>query len=156
MKPVHGEAGRDADAGVQAAGAEVERLRRELVDAAFDRYAAADELARTLTGQLAEAQAAVEAAASDYYVRRAESAGLSVEDEIIQICMEYGVTQTQLESPSRRPHLCEARHELEYRLRPNQGMLYKQIGLLLHRDHSTIIHGVRRAAMRRNGTGAII
>lgn len=47
-----------------------------------------------------------------------------------------------LQAPDRRAAVSAARHELMWRLR-QAGWSYPKIGRLLHRDHSTVMYGVR-------------
>ena len=50
-----------------------------------------------------------------------------------------------LNAPSSRHHwqLAHARFEVMYRLKMERGMTTSQIGRLLNRDHTTVVHGQR-------------
>ena len=52
----------------------------------------------------------------------------------------YQVNVAELIGPSRRRRLLGARRYLSYRLRDERGLSTTQIGNLLHRDHTTILH----------------
>lgn len=56
----------------------------------------------------------------------------------------HGISLSVLRGRSRRADIARARHELMYRMR-NAGMSLKEVGSFLGgRDHSTVIHGVRK------------
>jgi len=64
------------------------------------------------------------------------------------VATAHGLTVAEVCGNSRTTAFCEARHEAMYYLRQT-GMQLKQIGFALGgRDHSTIIHGIRRAKER--------
>ena len=61
-----------------------------------------------------------------------------------RVASAYGVTTQELLSHQRARILVQARNHLYFLLR-EQGLSYPQIGRMLGgRDHSTVIHGVRR------------
>lgn len=53
------------------------------------------------------------------------------------------VTVAQVLSTSRDLSVARARHLIAYLLRADSGMSYPQIGTVLGRDHTTVIHAVR-------------
>ena len=87
---------------------------------------------------------------------RAEAARAIAEyrhqDELEEFLHRCRFSLADLRAYDLRPAVNDARQELMYRLHM-AGWSYPRIGRLLHRDHSTIIHGVRswvgRSAMDR-------
>jgi chromosomal replication initiation ATPase DnaA len=64
-------------------------------------------------------------------------------DEILEeVTKNYSCTVQQLRSPQRASHLVKARRRVSRKLR-QQGMSYPQIGRVLNKDHTTIIHHLR-------------
>lgn len=70
------------------------------------------------------------------------------------ICETYDVTRDTLIGRRRTRSIAEARHHLMWILRVVLGLSLPRIGSLLERDHTTIIHGVRKHAERMAG-GAV-
>jgi chromosomal replication initiation ATPase DnaA len=69
----------------------------------------------------------------------------SVRKEIIaQICDSSGFTFDELAGPSRRAKICKVRQELMCRLKLEAKMSSPQIGALLNRDHTTVLHALRK------------
>lgn len=69
---------------------------------------------------------------------------------IAYVCHKHGVTQEMLIGKRRTKPIVLARHEAMWGLR-KLGLSYPRIGALLGgRDHSTVIHGVRKHAERIN------
>lgn len=65
--------------------------------------------------------------------------------EIIdRIAKLHDVEPVEVLGPSRLPELCEARRAIMRELRA-RGWSTPRIGRLLNRDHSTVVHGLRRA-----------
>lgn len=63
-------------------------------------------------------------------------------------------TEADVRGPSRRQEHVEARDRAARRMR-DSGMILKTIGLALGgRDHSTVIHSLRKTAQRTNGVTA--
>ena len=67
-----------------------------------------------------------------------------------KVCAEHGVDFDEVCSDRRFLNLVLIRQEIFYRIRVELGMSYPEIGKRFNRDHSTIIHGVRRHAKRFN------
>jgi chromosomal replication initiation ATPase DnaA len=67
---------------------------------------------------------------------------------ITEVIRKHGITRTQLKSSSRTPLCVAARQELSYRLRDECALSYPQIGEILCKDHTTVIHGYRRYAAK--------
>jgi hypothetical protein len=66
-----------------------------------------------------------------------------------EVSVKHGVTIVDICSKRRPLHLVTARHEACYRLRHETTWSYPRIGTILGgRDHTTIIHGVRKHAKR--------
>lgn len=64
---------------------------------------------------------------------------------------EYGISLAMFNSPRRNELLCQCRREVWYEVSQQTGMSLPQIGRLSHRDHTTILHGIRREAEIRSG-----
>lgn len=70
--------------------------------------------------------------------------------EIDYVCQAHKVTRKELMSPERRRQVSHARFELYWRLRshtwPLGGNKYSlpEIGRALNRDHTSVLHGLRR------------
>lgn len=64
------------------------------------------------------------------------------------ICAKYRVPFEEVTSESRHAHLVKIRQEIWYRIRVDIGMSYPEIGKRFNKDHSTILHGVRKHAER--------
>lgn len=67
---------------------------------------------------------------------------------------KYGLTLSEIRSPDRSHHIARPRHEgmlIAYRA----GYSLHMIGIYLHRNHTTILHGVR-VAEEREAAGFII
>lgn len=67
---------------------------------------------------------------------------------IKEVCDVYSVTHWMLCGDSRRKNITLARSECYYRLRMETKLSTAQIGKILNRDHTTIIHGSRSYACR--------
>lgn len=67
---------------------------------------------------------------------------------IREVCLARKVRRNELFSARRRPHIVAARHEACWRLKNETSMSLPQIGRLLGRDHTTVLHGVRKHAER--------
>jgi chromosomal replication initiation ATPase DnaA len=72
------------------------------------------------------------------------------QDLIADVARRHGVTVAEVLSTDRRRILVWARQEAAYLLR-GQDLSYPQIGELLHRDHTTVIHAVRSYDARKAG-----
>lgn len=63
---------------------------------------------------------------------------------VAQIARQYGLTASDLIGPSRVRSVCIVRWRAMKALR-DKGRSLSSIGRLLRRDHTTVIHGLRRA-----------
>lgn len=63
--------------------------------------------------------------------------------DIAQIALRNGVTVADLISPTRRRPVVAARFEC-FELLRQQGRSLNQIGSIFNRDHTTVLHGLRR------------
>ena len=63
---------------------------------------------------------------------------------ISSIARDHGLTADDLTGPSRVPAVCVVRRCAMKALRA-KGWSTPRIGRLLNRDHSTVVHGLRRA-----------
>ena len=62
-----------------------------------------------------------------------------------EVCMKHRVTKAELVGPQRSVGLVAARHEAMYRMKKETTMSLPAIGRKLgDRDHTTILHGVRK------------
>lgn len=57
----------------------------------------------------------------------------------------FGVPFDGLFSPTREGQICLARYAIMYVMREREGQSTPQIGRRLQRDHSTVVHGMKRA-----------
>lgn len=65
-------------------------------------------------------------------------------DHIVRVAADrLGVTVDELRGRIRTPKIAHARHIISWLLR-SEGVMFSQIGVLLDRDHSSIIYGVGR------------
>ena len=67
---------------------------------------------------------------------------------IEMIAREHGVTMAELMGVSRRQKYCIARREI-WRVLRDQGISLPRIGRMFNRDHTTILHGLRRIETTR-------
>jgi chromosomal replication initiation ATPase DnaA len=65
---------------------------------------------------------------------------------ITEVIHKHGLTRVQLKSKCQTRQYVAARQELAYRLRTECCLSYPQIGEILGKDHSTIMHSCRRYA----------
>ena len=78
------------------------------------------------------------------------------------VCAVLGISRDELLSPSRSPNVTRARHLAMYLTRELSGLSLAQIAREFRRDHSTVLHAVRRvtsqlepgSALHRNLTDA--
>ncbi len=98
-----------------------------------------------LPGGLPEAIRLTNAIASEKK-RRAKLADLTVAAAHVRerVALEHNITVRELVSTSRRADHVQARFQLYEELR-GIGASLKLIGIMAHRDHSTVIYGLRRA-----------
>jgi chromosomal replication initiation ATPase DnaA len=68
---------------------------------------------------------------------------------IREIAEKHGLTRAQIGSNSQLRRIAWARQEAMYVLRTQRKLTTTQIGRMLRRDHSTVIHGIC-AYMRRS------
>lgn len=61
---------------------------------------------------------------------------------VASMAADAGVTLDDLYGPSRKAHLVELRRRISVRLHED-GVSYPEIGRLLNRHHTTILHHVR-------------
>lgn len=67
-----------------------------------------------------------------------------------EICDQHGADFDEVCGDRRFQPLVLIRQEIFYRIRVELGMSYPEIGKRFNRDHTTIMHGVRRHAKRFN------
>lgn len=69
---------------------------------------------------------------------------VDVEDVICSVVERRGVTRAQVLAGSRISQITDARHEIWWRLHVEFGLSHSRIGRVFNRDHTTIVHGVKR------------
>lgn len=69
-----------------------------------------------------------------------------------QLLADRGLTLDELRSRDRHRELVEARQDVALALR-RDGWTLTAIGKLLHRDHTTVLHSLRRAEAREQSAG---
>lgn len=79
---------------------------------------------------------------------------VDISDTVARVCKHFGVTQAELTGPKRHAHLAQARHVLAWLLR-ERGFSFPAIGLCLQRDHTTIMHAVRKVDAERAKSEAV-
>lgn len=60
------------------------------------------------------------------------------------VAAKHGVTLAMLMGESRVKHIVAARHEAWWLVWRTTGMSYPRIGAIFRRDHTTIMHGVKK------------
>lgn len=60
------------------------------------------------------------------------------------VCATFGITRTELLSSSRTPRIAKARHMAMYVSRQLTGLSLAEIAREFNRDHSTVLHAIRR------------
>ena len=69
---------------------------------------------------------------------------------LTQVALRSGYTVDDLKGPYRNENIVLARHEAYYRIRTETTLSYTAIAKIIGRDHTTIMAGVRKHAMRNN------
>lgn len=71
---------------------------------------------------------------------------------IQETCQKYGLLPTDLIGPRRDVHIVRARHEAIWlaRQRFDPPLSLPQIGRAFHRDHTTILHAIRKVDRERS------
>ena len=75
--------------------------------------------------------------------------GFRVREAVTPILEKSGVPWSVITGPRRFPHIVSVRHEIFVVLR-ELGFSYTKIGMICNREHTTVIHGVRRYMERMN------
>lgn len=75
-----------------------------------------------------------------YYIAPALKGEITKESIIEMICFKYSVTFEELVSQNRTPKLVFARHLCMFLLYTQAKINCKEVGRILHRDHTTVIH----------------
>lgn len=65
-------------------------------------------------------------------------------DIIVEVARAHGVTRADLTGLSRKGHITRARQEAYYLIRTLTSHSYPRIGSFFNRDHTTVLHGVRK------------
>jgi len=69
--------------------------------------------------------------------------GFKVRETVIPILERSGVPWSAITGPRRFPHIVSVRYEIFNALR-EIGCSYPKIGIICNREHTTVLHGVRR------------
>jgi chromosomal replication initiation ATPase DnaA len=72
--------------------------------------------------------------------------------DLNEVALKHGVSPREILSPFRDKPIVSARYELFWRLRVERKYSFGRIGLLLDRDHSTVVYGVKRHAEKLEQT----
>jgi len=62
---------------------------------------------------------------------------------VAEVCAKHGFTLEEIQGERRNNPIAYARHELMYRLRNELSLTLSGIGILLHRDHTSVIHAIK-------------
>jgi chromosomal replication initiation ATPase DnaA len=79
---------------------------------------------------------------------------LTFDEHIKAVCAAHGVSKADLFEQDKTRHKAEARQELMFRAVIRRGLTLPKAARLLRRDHTTVLHGIRRHAAARFGTEA--
>ena len=64
---------------------------------------------------------------------------------VAEVALKHGLKMSDLTGPYRHKSIVKARHEAMWRVRDETNLSYPQIGRVLgNRDHTTVLHGVRK------------
>ena len=75
--------------------------------------------------------------------------GADVSEILRCVCQSYFVSPSELTGPRKHKNIGEARLVAYWLLRTVGDLSYPEIGLALHRDHTSAMSGVRRCERRR-------
>lgn len=81
--------------------------------------------------------------------RRILQSACGIADMLDSVCKHFNVTREQLVGKDRHASLALARHVAAWLLRQH-GYSFPEIGAMLARDHSSIMHGVRKVERLRS------
>lgn len=101
----------------------------------------------TTAGVLASELAELERAVGEYETRPGEEQ-MFAELAISEVCRAHRVESWRIFTKQRDQTISAARHMLYYLLYEHTGMSFPQVGLLLGRDHTSVIHGHKLIAAR--------
>lgn len=73
---------------------------------------------------------------------------------ILETAIKHNLMPAEMLGAQRAPHLVKARHEVMYRLKTETTMSLPAIGKRIGKDHSTVIHGVRKHKARMEAENA--
>lgn len=76
--------------------------------------------------------------------------GFRVREVVIPVLKKYSIPWEMIIGPRKYGHLISVRHEIFHVLREH-GYSYGKISIICKRDHSTIMHGVKRHKERNLG-----
>ena len=77
---------------------------------------------------------------------------LTFDDHVHAVCAAHGVSKADLFEQDKTRHKTEARQELMFRAVIRRGLTLPRAARLLKRDHTTVLHGIRRHAAEKFGT----
>lgn len=82
-----------------------------------------------------------------------ERSGITYAQLEFRICRLFKISKVDMRGSARTQHIAAARQCLMYWARRLLGMSYPRIGQMMNRDHTTVIHGVRKWPMVRADMG---
>lgn len=72
---------------------------------------------------------------------------------LAQVSKKHGVTISEIVGRQRSMHIVDARYEVMWRMKTETTLSLTQIGVRLGRDHSTVMHGVKKYAEKLKAAG---
>ena len=85
--------------------------------------------------------------------RRLSTRREQIRNLVRDICTLHGVTLNDIVGPFREARIVRARNEAIYQIRHTFTLSLPQIGRIFHRDHTTIMHSIRKEEARRAALG---
>jgi len=70
---------------------------------------------------------------------------------VVDVAAKHKVTVPLIMGETRDKRVVAARHEVWWRVWRTSGLSYPRIGAMFHRDHTTILHGVKQYQKRVDG-----
>lgn len=79
---------------------------------------------------------------------------VKMRDILIEVSEKHGVNAVDIKGSTRNRRVVRARHEAFWRCRRETANSFPAIGRFFHRDHTTVIYGVRAHEARMASEGA--
>jgi len=83
-----------------------------------------------------------------YLVRQSGGVPIPVRAIVRQVLDQYNLTLSEIQSPRRSNYLTAPRHHLCFRLLTETKLSSEQVGRIVNRDNSAVIHGAKVHAAR--------